>query len=138
MATAKLTKLWAAVFDDGHVICQPEDDRYSKHDDNASWNPSAFRDVLEYDGKLVFFILDNVAVDIVNGLFCTHPGKVTRQSFSLELEPLIERKLIYFRVTDRDYKNGVGQEPFIAKYVIGYEGKNAQGVVEKKVIYVDP
>ena len=56
----KLDWLWTACFydekkiaEDGNdrnaytYIKQPPDDRYSKHDDSADWNPSSYRDFLE-------------------------------------------------------------------------------------------
>ena len=39
---------WEARFLDGKVITQPDDDKYSKHDDSKEWNPSSYRDFLDY------------------------------------------------------------------------------------------
>lgn len=53
--------LWTAIFADGTHIHQPPDDRYSKHDDMAEYNPSAFRDILDkmQESKLVGFDLSS-------------------------------------------------------------------------------
>lgn len=133
MATVKLTKTWTAFFEDGHVISQPEDDRYSKHDDKAEWNPSAFRDVLEYPSKVKSFWIGPYQVDLQKGLFYVQ----SYGPINLERYPLTDRKLIYFRDIEQQEIDGEAQEPYIVQYGIGYEGKNAEGKVEKKVIYID-
>ena len=43
--------LWKATFK-GKVICQHPDDKYSKFDPEASYNPSSFRDFLDYFEKI--------------------------------------------------------------------------------------
>jgi len=134
MATANLTHLWQADFEDGHTINQPHDDRYSKHDDSAEWNPSAFRDVLEYDGQLKMFWVGGFGINLETGMF--RPEDETDQ-FSLEQVPLTERKLIYYRETIRDNINGEWQVAHVSRYVIGYEGKNPDGEIEKKVLYIN-
>lgn len=134
MATAPLNKLWEAYFEDGHYIYQPADDRYSKHDDTAEWNPSAFRDVLEYDSPVKGFALGRWTVDLQTGLFYDNEAS----PFSLEATPLTNRKLIYFRETQQDFNmDGEGGEPYVVRYAIGYEGKNDKGKIEKKVIYIN-
>lgn len=129
--------LWTAHFDDGNFIEQPEDDRYSKHDDNADWNPTAFKDIQEYDGNLAVFSLydgenEFYSIDLRNGLFKTKNAK-----FSLEGTLLTDRKLIYFREMEQNFVNGQSDGPRIVRYAMGYEGKNSTGKVEKKVIYIN-
>lgn len=130
--------LWTTYHEDGHIIDQPEDDRYSKHDDTAEWNPSSFRDIQEYKSPVaVFHLLDNktakfYGVDLRTGHFF-----INRSNFTIENTPLSNRKLIYYREVERSYENGQLGEPKIVRYVMGYEGKNAEGKVEKKVIYID-
>ena len=56
--------LWRAEFDDGHVIRQDSEDKYSKHDPKSEHNPSSFRDFLDYqerhpEAKLIKFCLAN-------------------------------------------------------------------------------
>lgn len=136
---AKLTRLWSAFFEDGHVIDQPEDDRYSKHDDKADWNPSAFRDVLEYKkAPLLHFALlgpannDIYSVDLDEGTF-----RIGTKEMSLEVEPLENRKLIYYREMERRNVGGIWLEASVKRYALGYEGKDARGKVVKHVIFLD-
>jgi hypothetical protein len=98
-----LKYLWTARFKDGHIISQPKDDHYSKHNDTADWNPSAFRDIQEYQkAPLISFELvntsierDRTAVLLDDGSF-VHLGNT---SFKLEKpgEDIVDRKLIYYR-----------------------------------------
>jgi len=132
-----LKYLWQATFKDGTIIRQPLDDCYSKHDDNAEHNPSAFRDIIEYQEKspLEYFALygrDNqvFAVNIKTGKFY-----VNGTTFMLDqpMEELKDRKLIYFRTGRMDMHTGKG---FVYAYNIGYEGKDNNGKIAKKVITV--
>lgn len=137
MSTVKhpLKYRWIAVFDDMHIIYQPEDDQYSKHDPKAEHNPSSFRDLLDHMEKSpldTFSLGDDYAVHIPSGTFT-----VGDLQFSLESEPLVDRKLIYYRVVNRDIIGGEWQDAIIKEYVFGYEGKNSQGKVEKKVLHID-
>lgn len=137
--TQKLKYLWTAVFADGHRIAQPEDDRYSKYDDTAEWNPSAFRDVLDYEetSPLSIFILEDKdvslsGVGLENGLF-----SVNGHMFTLEETPLTNRKLIFFREIRQEFQmSGETGEPYVNRYAIGYEGKDENGKVHKKIIYI--
>lgn len=129
--------LWTAYFDNGDEIVQPIDDRYSKHDDSAEYNPSAFRDIQEHEGEVTYFVLDDgdgneYLVDLVTGTFT-----IESMDFSLEEEPLRDRKLIYYREMEADYVDGEMGEPRIVRYAMGYEGKNSEGKVIKKVIHID-
>lgn len=142
-ATKPLQYLFTAYFDDGINVEQGPDDRYSKHDDDAEWNPSAFRDVLERqkEAELLYF-------DINDGVFAygldlrTWKFGINGTWFSLEdpNEPLTDRKLLYYRVTDREYildKDGVTEaETRVAAYVLGYEGKTLAGEKKERVIYI--
>lgn len=133
-----LKYLWEATFLDGHTITQPADDRYSKHDDKAEHNPSAFRDILDYQKKspLAFFALigqekPNIyTVSIVNGGFY-----VNNATFSLEQSPLElkDRKLIYFRTQQANLQTGEVQTK---SYNFGYEGKDSNGKTVKKVMTI--
>ena len=139
--TKPLTMLWSVYFEDGHIIDQPEDDRYSKHDDTAEWNPSAFRDILEYDDKspIKFFeLLDQrkvrggvYRVDLSTGGFSVDSAK-----FRMDTDDA-PRKLIYFRTMDRDNINGEWQEPRVVAYNFGYEYKNNKGKTVKRIITLD-
>jgi len=129
-----LKYLWTVVFEDGHIISQPADDHYSKHDDTAEWNPSAFRDIQDYDRSTVsMFSVGPYQVSLKMGLFRNDFDN----DYSLEDEPLIDRKLIYYREMQQDNVDGSISEPYVVRYAIGYEGKNSKGKIEKKVIYVE-
>lgn len=134
----KLKFLWTAVFKDGQIINQPDDDKYSKHDDEAEWNPSAFRDVQDkgIENVAVFGLANETEVYAVNlelGQF-----SVGDQLFSLEEEPLQKRKLVFFREVLQHQV--LGQDtgaPYVNRYILGYEGRNSHNKVEKKFIYID-
>lgn len=129
--------LWEATFEDGRIITQPEDDRYSKHVDGAEHNFSAFRDVIDHMEKspLEFFALVGrdrqvFAVSLKSGEFF-----VNGTTFMLDqpLEELKDRKIVYFRTKRANMQS---REQSIHAYNFGYEGKDAKGNVIKKVITV--
>lgn len=150
MSTTKqpLKYLWTAYFKDNAAISQPADDRYSKHIEGAEHNPSAFRDVLDYAEKILlvgfmlsdgerFYYVDLVRAEFVIGFHNDMKFNIGDSKFHLEDTPLTDRKVIFFRQVRQDYIDGAAQEPYVARYCFGYEGKNAQGNVEKKVIYIN-
>lgn len=133
-----LNYLWTAYLDNEEVIEQPENDHYSKHNESSEWNPSAFRDVQDrLDGgiKVDLFVLhgDGVfhTVDLVHGKF-TIDG--TEIELGNESDRASERKLIYYRTVEKDWIDGVEQEPRIVGYSFGYEYKDTKDRVQKKVI----
>lgn len=136
-----LKYLWTAYFADNHVVQQSPDDKYSKHDENAEHNPSAFRDVIDHlevspvrlfalsYGEILYGVLLETGIFIANGA-----------EFSIEDqdEPLTDRKLIYFREMKKNYvMGGEDQDPFVSAYYFGYEGKNPAGEVVKKLIRIE-
>lgn len=133
-----LKYLWEATFQDGHIIRQPLNDQYSKHDDSAEHNPSSFRDLLDYMEKspLEFFALVGhdrqvYAVSLSNGQFFVNGG-----IFMLDqpLEELLERKIIYYRTKRMNMETG---EQFVYAYNFGYEGKHPEsGKIVKRIITV--
>ena len=138
MSTVKkpLDYLWTAYFEDETVIEQPEDDRYSKHDPLADWNPSAFRDILDKTEEGVqvdLFVLygDGVVhtVDLVHGKFTIDGTEI-----ELENDCTSPRKLIYYRTIEKDYVDGEEQDERIVGYSFGYEYKDSKDRVQKKVI----
>lgn len=112
----KLEYLWTAIFDNGHVINQPLDDKYSKHDDNAEHNKSAFQDILDYqeNHKLNTFMITD--------------GNI-RHSVYLDNN----KKLIYYRDVEIKYIDGIAQEPNIVSYNVGYEYKDENGKNIKRI-----
>ena len=134
----KLKFLWTAVFKDGTIINQPEDDKYSKHDDKAEWNPSAFRDVQDkgLENVAVFGLANETEVYAVNlelGQF-----SVGDQLFSLEDEILQKRKLVFLReVLQHQVLGQDAGAPYVNRYILGYEGKDSHNRNVKKFIYID-
>lgn len=145
MATTQqpLKYLWRAYFAD-RTIKQPADDRYSKHDDKAEHNPSAFRDVVEHQEKfeMSHFSLYSsegefrIGIELRSGIFYTGNGN-PKWNFTLETQPLTDRKLIYFREVKQDFVDGVAGEPYVSRYAIGYEGKLPDGTTQEKVVFID-
>ena len=133
-----LKYLWEATFKDGHIIRQPLDDRYSKHDDSAEHNPSSFRDLLDYMqvSPLEFFALVGhdrqiYAVSLSTGEFFVNGG-----IFMLDqpLEELLERKIIYYRTKRMNMETG---EQYVYAYNFGYEGKHPEsGKIVKRIITI--
>lgn len=138
-----LTYLWTAYFEDGTTLQQSTDDRYSKHDDTAEWNPSAFRDIEEHGSKVIAFDLVNqldrrvFGVNLTNGIFVA--GNARFMLENMIDEPLTDRKLVYFRDMLQHTTVGVGTgEPYVYQYIFGYEGKNREGKTVKKLMFVEP
>lgn len=160
MSTVKapLKYLWTGYFDDGKVLEQPEDDRYSKHDDAADHNPTAFRDLLDYCSKanLIYFDINDgtfaYGVDLPTGNF-----GINGTWFNIEDqdEPLSDRKIVFWREvlkkthisrekTGEQNEKGedlyrdviVEDEPYVNAYYFGYKGKNAKGKEVVKTIRV--
>lgn len=132
-----LKYLWEASYEDGKYIRQPLDDKYSKHDDTAEHNPSAFRDLLDYmeQSPLEMFALVGhdrqiYAVNLKSGEFF-----VNGTTFMLDqpLEELTDRKLIYFRTQRANLQSG---EQFTYAYNFGYEGLDENNKRVKKVITI--
>jgi len=130
--------LWEATFNDEHMISQPADDRYSKHDDKAEHNPSAFRDLLDYQetSPLQTFALVGqdrqiYAVSLKTGQFF-----INGTTFMLDqpLEELTDRKLIFYRTMRL---NTASNEQYTYAYNYGYEGKHPEsGKIVKKVVTI--
>lgn len=141
MSTTKqpLTHLWSVVFQDGHIIDQPEDDRYSKHVEGAEHNFSSFRDVLDYQEKSPiewFHLLKKKRVQSKIYALNLRTGEfvIDNTSLRLEIDCTNERKLIFYRDVEQDNIDGKWQEPRVVAYNFGYEYKDAKGKVQKKVI----
>ena len=127
---AKLKYLWTAEFADGSTIEQPEDDRYSKHDDSAEWNPSAFRDILEHPSELVRFTLGSISIDMLTGVI-----SISGTDFKINDEDT-KRKLIFYRDIERTYVDGVDMGSKVVSYSVGYEYKDNKGKVHKRIMRI--
>ena len=133
-----LKYLWEATFKDGHIIRQPLDDRYSKHDESAEHNPSSFRDLLDYmeTTPLEFFALVGhdrqiFAANLPTGEFFVNGGV-----FMLDqpLEELLDRKIIYYRTQRMNLETS---EQYTYAYNFGYEGKHPEsGKIVKRIMTV--
>lgn len=141
----KLNWLWEACFyndkledDDAVFISQPPDDRYSKHDDNAEWNPSSYRDFLDYfnehKDELQYFKLKKVGSDeyvIVHfekdGPYICKFNKLPGKEYEYCCEHLedgvTDAQPIYYREMQNTSVNGVFGEPECIAYVVGFQGK---------------
>ena len=122
MSTVKqpLEYLWTAIFTDGHIINQPEDDRYSRYDENLEHNKSAFQDILDYQEKsrLYLFVLHN-------------------NDFKHTVYLDKNAKLIYYRNVEQKHIDGIAQDPEVVSYCVGYEYKDDNNKVQKKVIEIN-
>lgn len=133
-----LKYLWEASYEDGKYIRQPLDDKYSKHDDTAEHNPSAFRDLLDYteQSPLEMFALVGhdrqiYAVNLKSGEFF-----VNGTTFMLDqpLEELLDRKVIYYRTQRMDLQTG---QQYTYAYNFGYEGKHPDsGKIVKRIMTI--
>lgn len=127
---------WVATFEDGTEIVQPDDDRYSKHDDGADHNPSAFRDILDYEkvSKLrIFTLIDSKGEPFADIDLNTRSFWLNGTNFRLEdpFTELTDTKLIYYRSMSKDFMTGRVE---CLAYNFGYEGKDEKGKVIKKVV----
>lgn len=135
-----LKYLWQAEFEDGKHIDQPENDRYSKYNPEAAYNPSAFRDILDYEkiSPLRSFTLRShdslgkvYGVDLKTGEFFIEGAMIKLER---PLEELRNRRLIYFRTMRA---NMVTHEQGVYAYNFGYKGKDKNGKVVEKVITIN-
>ena len=125
-----------AYFQDGTEIIQTDADKSSIKE-----GKSAFFDVLEKlkDTGLNFFSLSGekgiYTIDFINQKFI-----VGVSSFSMlgQDEVINSPKLIYFRevLQHNTMKDGT-QPPYVARYFLGFEGKNGSGEVVKKIINIE-
>lgn len=140
--------LWRANFK-GNIIEQPADDRYSKYDPNAEWNPSSFRDFLDYfDGHekdLISFELcgpkcryvvyanpDNKKPYIYRDTYLKRDSEVLYES----PEELKDVRIIYFRSMESTAINGEFGEPIVKAYNLGFQGIDKDGNNCQKTIVI--
>lgn len=133
---APLTYTFRAFFEDGTEIIQTDADESSIQE-----GKSAFFDVLEKqkESKLLLFGVQGkngtFIIDLVNLRF-----NVNMFEYSpLEQDEVIKNpKLIYFRevLQHNTIADGV-QEPYLARYFLGFEGKNEKGKRVKKLVNIE-
>lgn len=147
---SKFKYLWRAVFDK-KVITQHPEDKYSKHNPDAEWNPSSFRDFQNYfdnhSEELIRFELVSkdatYTVDLSRPwcpmIYVDERGRWGSEKHTLihrEKRPLRDVRIIYYRNMETTIINGVFGEPRVLSYVIGYQGIDENGNSRKKMITV--
>ena len=142
--------LWRANFLKKTINQHPED-KYSRHDPDAEWNPSSFRDFQNYfnnhSGELISFELvgeDKVyTVDLTRAwcpiIYVDEKGRWGSEKHTLlhrEKRPLKDVRIIYYRNMEADVIDGKFGKPRIVGYSLGYQGLDEKGNSRKKVITV--
>lgn len=142
---------WVALFKK-KMIKQPLDDRYSKHDPKAEWNPSSFRDFQDYfdehQDELELFHLISEDADYAVDLTDQYKPKIleTRRGsrwgtdktviLHREKRPLSDVRIIYYRKMELKVENGQAGSPEVVGYVLGYQGTDKNGNNRQKTITV--
>jgi hypothetical protein len=142
---------WVALFKK-KTIKQPLDDRYSKHDPTAEWNPSSFRDFQDYfdehqnDLELFHLISEDAdyAVDltdqykpkILETRRGSHWGSDKTVILHREKRPLSDVRIIYYRKMELKVINGQASSPEVVGYDLGYQGIDKNGNNRQKTITV--
>lgn len=142
---------WVALFKK-KMIKQPLDDKYSKHDPTAEWNPSSFRDFQDYfdehQNELELFHLisedADYAVDltdqgkpkILETKRGSHWGADKTVILHREKRPLSDVRIIYYRKMELRVENGHAGSPEVVGYVLGYQGTDKNGNNRQKTITV--
>ena len=142
---------WIALFKK-KMIKQPLDDKYSKHDPTAEWNPSSFRDFQDYfdehqnDLELFHLISEDAdyAVDltdqgkpkILETKRGSHWGADKTVILHREKRPLSDVRIIYYRKMEMKVINGQASSPEVVGYVLGYQGTDKNGNNRQKTITV--
>ena len=150
LKSSKFKYLWRANFAKKVIVQHPED-RYSKYNPEAEWNPSSFRDfqdyLVEHPNDLVSFELisdDKVyTVDLTRPwcpiIYSDEEGRWGARKHTLihrEKRPLRDVRVIYYRNMEVDAVNGKFGEPRVVGYVLGYQGLDDNGNSRKKMITV--
>lgn len=142
--------LWRAEFDDGHIIKQDPEDRYSKHDPKAEYNPSSFRDFLDYqdqhpEAKLIKFCLASKnACYTVSFVDRARPSisydQTNRYGFPVKHHEVFKSKrdlenvrVVYYRRMALDMLHHTKELCF---YALGFQGNEKNGRNFQKEIRV--
>lgn len=133
--------LWSAKFSNGHIVKQHPQDIYSKHDPNASYNPSSFRDFKDYmethpKAKLVEFRLANKEKAYVVSfekperpvIYYEENNRYGIKTKHFDLvkckRDLKNTRPIYFRRVELNQMTG---ERRILHYILGFQGNENNG-----------
>lgn len=145
----KFKYLWGARFANGHIITQHPQDLYSKHNPESAYNPSSFRDFLDYveshpDVPVVEFRLFNKEKSYTMNFESSRPiiyydesnkyGIHTKhyEYFKCKRD-LTNIRPIYYRRMEMDLLTG---EKRCLGFVIGFQGNESNGSNYKKEINV--
>lgn len=145
----KFKYLWSARFANGHTITQHPQDLYSKHNPESAYNPSSFRDFLDYvekhpDVPVIDFTLFNKEKAykvIINSMrpAITYDERnrygVSTKHYELFRckRDLTNIRPIYYRRMEMDVMTG---EKRCLGFVIGFQGNESNGGNYKKEINV--
>ena len=145
----KFKYLWSARFANGHTITQHSQDLYSKHNPESAYNPSSFRDFLDYVEKhpdvpvIDFTLFDKekthkIVINTVRPVI-TYDER-NRYGISTKHCELFRCKRdlknirpIYYRRMEMDVMTG---EKRCLGFVIGFQGNESNGSNYKKEINV--
>lgn len=141
--------LWSVRFANGHTITQHPQDLYSKHNPESDYNPSSFRDFLDYaekhpDVPVVDFVLFNkektykVVINTVRPVITyderNRYGISTKHCELFRCKrDLTNIRPIYFRRMEKNVMTG---ETRILHYVIGFQGNESNGNNYQKTLNV--
>lgn len=145
----KFKYLWSARFANGHIITQHPQDLYSKHNPESAYNPSSFRDFLDYVEKhpdvpvIDFTLFDKeksykVIINTVRPAITyderNRYGVITKhyELFRCKRD-LTNIRPIYYRRMEMDVMTG---EKRCLGFVIGFQGNESNGGNYKKEINV--
>lgn len=142
---------WVALFKK-KMIKQPLDDKYSKHDPTAEWNPSSFRDFQDYfdehQNELEQFSLwsddDMYMVDLTREGHPVIKRMVKGKNWACDKVDIMSRekrklsdvRIIYYRKMELKVINGQASSPEVVGYVLGYQGIDKNGNNRQKTITV--
>ena len=150
LKNSKFKYLWRANFLKRTITQHPED-RYSRFNPDAEWNPSSFRDFQNYFDKhpneLMSFELvsknKTYTVDLARPwspvIYCdeeTKWGSIIHTLLVREKRPIRDVRIIYYRNMEANIVDGVFGEPRVVSYVIGYQGIDDNGNNRQKKITV--
>lgn len=132
------------------TIKQPDDDKYSKHNPDAEWNPSSFRDFQDYfdahpeDLETFSIVGQNCEYTVdfrgdkptITATETSRWGSIKNTLLHHEKRSLRNVRVIYYRSMQITVKNGLVGSPEVLGYVIGYQGLDENGNNRKKTITV--
>lgn len=141
---------WVAEFKN-KTIRQDKEDRYSKYNPEAEYNPSSFRDFKDYfdlhPNELLKFSLvskgETYSVDFTKPnnpeIFVDRTSRYGSRTHTIlhrQKRDISNCQPIYYRNMEVVATNGVFGEPRVMSYVIGYQGNLPDGSNTQKTFCV--